>query len=69
MVSFGNHIINFASIFMHLYFQQQKNLFIPKILQHIIDGIPLKEAVSLSNTIDFLGSGPFLHLYLHAKGE
>jgi hypothetical protein len=52
-----------------LFLAAKKNLFIPKLLQYFIDGIPLKEAVLLSNTKDFLGSGPFLHLFLHAKGE
>jgi hypothetical protein len=52
-----------------LFLAAKKNIFIPKLLQYFIDGIPLKEAVSLSSTISFFSSGPFLHLYLHAKRE
>lgn len=52
-----------------LFLAAKKNIFIPKLLQYFIDGIPLKEAVSLSSTKNFFSSGPFLHLYLHAKGE
>jgi len=52
-----------------LFLAAKKNIFITKLLQYFIDGIPLKEAVSLSNFSDFLSSGPFLHLFLHAKLE
>lgn len=52
-----------------LFLAAQKNIILPKLLQYFIDGIPLKEVVSLCNWYDFLNSGAFLHLYLHAKGE
>nr|WP_314898193.1 hypothetical protein [uncultured Flavobacterium sp.] len=52
-----------------LFLSAKKNLFIPKLLQYFIDGIPLKEVVSLSNKKDLFCSGAFLHLYLHAKAE
>lgn len=52
-----------------LFLAAQKNIILPKLLQYFIDGIPLKEVVSLCSWYDFLNSGAFLHLYLHAKGE
>jgi 2-polyprenyl-3-methyl-5-hydroxy-6-metoxy-1,4-benzoquinol methylase len=52
-----------------LFLAAKKNIILPKLLQYFIDGIPLKEVVSLCNWYDFLSSGAFLHLYLHAKGE
>lgn len=52
-----------------LFLAAQKNIILSKLLQYFIDGIPLKEVVSLCNSYDFLNSGAFLHLYLHAKGE
>jgi cyclopropane fatty-acyl-phospholipid synthase-like methyltransferase len=52
-----------------LFLAAKKNCILPKLLQYFIDGIPLKEVVSLCNWNDFLDSGAFLHLYLHAKGE
>jgi hypothetical protein len=52
-----------------LFLAAKKNIFITKLLLYFIDGIPLKEAVSLSSTKDFFSSGPFLHLFLHAKAE
>lgn len=52
-----------------LFLAAKKNIILPKLLQYFIDGIPLKEVVSLCSWYDFLNSGAFLHLYLHAKGE
>ncbi len=52
-----------------LFLAAKKNIILPKLLQYFIDGIPLKELVSLCSWMDFLNSGAFLHLYLHAKGE
>jgi SAM-dependent methyltransferase len=52
-----------------LFLASKKNIFIPKLLQYFIDGIPLKEAVKLSSAKDYLSLGPVFHLYLHAKGE
>ena len=52
-----------------LFIAAKKNIILPKLLQYFIDGIPLKEVVSLCSWYDFLNSGAFLHLYLHAKGE
>ena len=52
-----------------LFLAAKKNILLSKLLQYFIDGIPLKELVSLCNWRDFLNSGAFLHLYLHAKGE
>ncbi|WP_296686375.1 hypothetical protein [Flavobacterium sp.] len=52
-----------------LFLAAKKNCILPKLLQYFIDGIPLKEVVSLCNWNDFLDSGAFLHLYLHAKRE
>jgi 2-polyprenyl-3-methyl-5-hydroxy-6-metoxy-1,4-benzoquinol methylase len=52
-----------------LFLAAKKNCILPKLLQYFIDGIPLKEVVSLCSWNDFLDSGTFLHLYLHAKGE
>lgn len=52
-----------------LFLAAKKNCILPKLLQYFIDGIPLKEVVSLCSWNDFLDSGAFLHLYLHAKGE
>lgn len=52
-----------------LFLAAKRNIILPKLLQYFIDGIPLKEAVSLCSWKNFLNSGAFLHLYLHAKGE
>lgn len=52
-----------------LFLAAKKNIILPKLLQYFIDGIPLKEIVSLCNWYDFLNSGAFLHLFLHSKGE
>jgi hypothetical protein len=52
-----------------LFLAAKKNIILTKLLQYFIDGIPLKEVVSLCSLKDFLNSGAFLHLYLHAKGE
>jgi 2-polyprenyl-3-methyl-5-hydroxy-6-metoxy-1,4-benzoquinol methylase len=52
-----------------LFLAAKKNIILPKLLQYFVDGIPLKEIVSLCSWYDFLNSGAFLHLYLHAKGE
>lgn len=52
-----------------LYLTAQKNIILPKLLLYFIDGIPLKELVTLCSWKDFFNSGAFLHLYLHAKGE
>lgn len=52
-----------------LFLAAKKNCILPKLLQYFIDGIPLKEVVSLCSWNVFLDSGAFLHLYLHAKGE
>jgi cyclopropane fatty-acyl-phospholipid synthase-like methyltransferase len=52
-----------------IFLASKKNIILPKLLQYFIDGIPLKEVVSVCSWYDFLNSGAFLHLYLHAKGE
>jgi cyclopropane fatty-acyl-phospholipid synthase-like methyltransferase len=52
-----------------LFLAAKKNIILPKLLQYFIDGIPLKEVVSMCSWMDFLNFGAFLHLYLHAKGE
>ncbi len=52
-----------------LFLASKRNLFLPKLLSYFIDGIPLKEAISMSSWKDFFRTGPFFHLYLHAKGE
>ncbi len=52
-----------------LFLAAKRNIILPKLLQYFIDGIPLKEAVSLCSWNNFLNTGAFLHLYLHAKGE
>jgi 2-polyprenyl-3-methyl-5-hydroxy-6-metoxy-1,4-benzoquinol methylase len=52
-----------------LFLASKKNIILHKLLQYFIDGIPLKEVVSLCSLKDFLNSGAFLHLYLHAIGE
>lgn len=52
-----------------LFLAAKKNIILPKLLLYFIDGIPLKDAVSMCSLTDFLNSGAFLHLYLHAKGE
>jgi ribosomal protein L11 methylase PrmA len=52
-----------------LFLAAKKNIILPKLLLYFIDGIPLKDAVSMCSPTDFLNSGAFLHLYLHAKGE
>lgn len=52
-----------------LFLAAKKNIILPKLLQYFIDGIPLKEVLSICSWMDFLNFGAFLHLYLHAKGE
>lgn len=52
-----------------LFLAAKKNLYLPKLLLYFIDGIPLKEAVSLCKFSDFLSLGGFMHLYLHSKAE
>lgn len=52
-----------------IFLASKKNGFIPKLLQYFIDGIPLKETVSLSNFTSLFSSGAFLHLYLHSRNE
>lgn len=52
-----------------LFLAAKKNSILPKLLQYFIDGIPLREVISLCNWYDFLNFGSFLHLYLHSKGE
>jgi 2-polyprenyl-3-methyl-5-hydroxy-6-metoxy-1,4-benzoquinol methylase len=52
-----------------LFLAAKKNILLPKLLQYFLDGIPLKEVVSLCSWNHFLNSGAFLHLYLHATGE
>ena len=52
-----------------LFLAAKKNIILPKLLQYYIDGIPLKEVVSLCSGKNFMNSGSFLHLYLHAKSE
>lgn len=52
-----------------LFLAAKKNIILPKLLLYFIDGIPLKDSVSMCSWTDFLNSGAFLHLYLHAKGE
>lgn len=52
-----------------LFLAAKKNMILPKLLQYFIDGIPLKEVISLCSWNDFLNPSAFLHLYLHAKGE
>jgi len=52
-----------------LFIAAKTNLFLPKLLLYFIEGIPLKEAVSLCRIIHFFNIGSFLHLYLHSKGE
>ncbi|MFV8346771.1 hypothetical protein [Flavobacterium sp. ZB4P13] len=52
-----------------LFLGAKKNLHLPKLLLYFIDGIPLKEAVSLCRMSDFFNLGAFMHLYLHSKGE
>ncbi|MFV8378236.1 hypothetical protein [Flavobacterium sp. LB3R33] len=52
-----------------LFLAAKKNIQLPKLLLYFIDGIPLKEAVSLCRMSDFFDIGGFIHLYLHSKGE
>ena len=52
-----------------LFLATKKNLHLPKLLLYFIDGIPLKEAVSLCSMSDFFNLGAFMHLYLHSKAE
>jgi ribosomal protein L11 methylase PrmA len=52
-----------------LFLAAQKNLHLPKLLLYFIDGIPLKEAVSLCKLSDFFNIGALMHLYLHSKSE
>jgi 2-polyprenyl-3-methyl-5-hydroxy-6-metoxy-1,4-benzoquinol methylase len=52
-----------------LFLAAKKNIILPKLLQYFIDGIPLKEVVSLCSWSHFLNPGAFLHLYLHSRGE
>jgi ribosomal protein L11 methylase PrmA len=52
-----------------LFLAAKINLHLPKLLLYFIDGIPLKEAVSLCKLSDFFNLGAFMHLYLHSKAE
>lgn len=52
-----------------LFLAAKKNIILPKLLLYFTDGIPLKDVVSICSPTDFLNSGAYLHLYLHAKGE
>jgi ribosomal protein L11 methylase PrmA len=52
-----------------LFLADKKSLYLPKLLLYFIDGIPLKEAVSLCSMSDFFNLGAFMHLYLHSKAE
>lgn len=52
-----------------LFLAAKKNLHFPKLLLYFIEGIPLKEAVSMCKLSDFLNIGAFMHLYLHSKAE
>jgi len=52
-----------------LFIAAKTNIFLPKLLLYFIEGIPLKEAVSLCKISDFFSVGSFLHLYLHSQGE
>lgn len=55
--------------YVPLFLGANKNLHLPKLLLYFIDGIPLREAVSLCKFSDFLNLGAFMHLYLHSKAE
>ena len=52
-----------------LFLAAKKNLHLPKLLLYFIEGIPLKEAVSMCKLSDLLNLGSFIHLYLHSKAE
>jgi SAM-dependent methyltransferase len=52
-----------------LFLASKKNVLLSKMLLYFIDGIPLKEAVSLCNWKDFLNTGSLFHLYFHSLLE
>lgn len=52
-----------------LFLASKKSDFLPKLLLYFIDGIPLKETISIGRGLSLLHPGPFLHLYLHSFGE
>lgn len=52
-----------------LFLASKKNVILSKMLMYFIDGIPLREAVSLCNWKDFLNTSSLFHLYLHSLTE